>query len=298
MKSILCLILSFVLTAAAQQQTHKTTKPNFMSAGTVQHNADNTATVTANYPSPLLQAIGAVRIEYGWQVNYEEPPYFSQYDLVDNTDPKWRASHPLAKGVTRAAGGQFTSMFPEPTGASEEEVLKKIISDYNASGNPGKFELRKERDQQYSVVGVAVKDENGKDRTVVPLLDTPITEPNQELNGNDAVNLLLSLLGSQTGKTVIAGLSPVSTLLQGHGLVGGENVPARVLLGQISALTGRPLLWEITYLADTDPATYVVNIQIAHRSQTDAFGNRAFVPIDISGRLSGAAAMPATPKPN
>jgi hypothetical protein len=293
MKSV-CLILSLVLAAAAQQQPQQPTKPNFMKAGTVEHNADNTATVTANYPSPLLQAIGAVRIEYGWQVNYEEPPYFSQYDLVDATDAKWRASHPLAKGVTRAAGGQFTSRFPEAANASEEELLKKIVSDYNASGNPGKFELRKEGAQSYSVVGVAVKDEKGNDRTLVPLLDTRLTEPSQELSANDALNLLLSLLGSQTGKTVIVGTYPVSTFLQAHGVAGGDNVPARILLGQVCALTGRPILWEITYVADTEPATYVVNIQIAHRSQTDALGNRTLVPIDFSGHISGSP----TPKPN
>ena len=68
-----------------QSQSH------FMRRAMVEHHAGS-ATVVANDPRPLFQAITAVREEYGWVVDYEEPPYFSKYDLVDTTDPAWRAA--------------------------------------------------------------------------------------------------------------------------------------------------------------------------------------------------------------
>ena len=293
MKKI-CLIIFLASVAVGQQAT----KPKFMDAGAIQHNPDNTASVISNDPQPLRQAILAIREEYGWAVNYEMPEYFSHYDLVDNTAPQWRAAHPLSKGVTRAAGGQFNSVFPETANIGEEELLKKVISDYNSSGNPGKFELRKEGDKQYSVVGIAVKDEDGRDRTVTPLLDAPITMPSEQRTVDEAVTLLFSLLSSQTGKKVILGRYPSPEFIYHSGIAGGENVPARALLRQIFALTGRPLEWDVYYHADPDPKVYMVNVDIAKRPEIDDFGRRMLVPIDFSGHLSGPPAVPPTPKPN
>jgi len=123
-----------------------------------------------------MQAVEAISQEYGWIVDFEDPLYQSHFDLVDATDPEWRASHPNEKGATRVSGGLFQSSFPEPSsipsGNAEEQVLQKLVADYNSSGNPGKFSVRKEADGRYALVGVSRKDETGKDETVNPLLDT------------------------------------------------------------------------------------------------------------------------------
>src|SRR5258708_2205976 len=140
-------------------------KPSFMDAGVVQHNGA-AGTLTSNNPRPLMQAIEAISQEYGWTVDFEDPPYRSHFDLPDDTDPTWRANHPNAKGVTRVSGGLFQSNFPEPSTISdkaEEQVLQKLVSDYNSSGNPGKFVVRKEGETRYAVIGVSRRDETGKD---------------------------------------------------------------------------------------------------------------------------------------
>jgi len=159
------------------------TKPSFMSAGVIHHQGA-TATLTANYPGPLVQAIEAISREYGWTVDFEDPHYISHFDLVDSTDPTWRAGHPNQKGATRVAGGFFQSNFPEPstitTGDPEEQVLQKLVADYNASGNPGKFVVRKEAEERYAVIGVSRRDENGRDEAVDAPLDTPISFPVQQ----------------------------------------------------------------------------------------------------------------------
>lgn len=89
-------------------------KPYFMNAGVIQHQG-TAGTLTANDPRPLMQALAAISQEYGWTVDFEDPPYRSHFDLVDDTDPAWRANHPNAKGVTRVSGGLFQSNFPEPS---------------------------------------------------------------------------------------------------------------------------------------------------------------------------------------
>ena len=48
-------------------------------------------TVVANDSLPLLQAINALRLEYGWQVNWESAPGYSHFDLADDTAPRWRS---------------------------------------------------------------------------------------------------------------------------------------------------------------------------------------------------------------
>ena len=82
----------------------------------------NAATVRANNARPLEQAIEAVREQYGWTVDFEDPPYESAYDLVDSTDPQWRKEHPTAKGVRRIAGGHL----PPPSSSERAEYHLQI----------------------------------------------------------------------------------------------------------------------------------------------------------------------------
>src|SRR5713226_1423210 len=48
-------------------------KPKFMESAVVEHRG-TFATVTASDPRPLLQAVTALREEYGWVIDFEDPP--------------------------------------------------------------------------------------------------------------------------------------------------------------------------------------------------------------------------------
>ena len=128
---------------------------------------------------PLFQAIFGIRVEYGWRINWESAPGYSRFDVVDDTDPDWRAAHPNAKGVTRPAGGSFTANLPEPKEASdpgaERDILARLIDEYNATDNPGKYVLLADADGQFTVIGTTVRDEAGALRAISPVLDTPVT---------------------------------------------------------------------------------------------------------------------------
>lgn len=173
-----CLLTVYVVALASDQAAPP--KPKFWDRATIEQ-ANGTVSVRANYPQPLQQAIEAIRQEYGWVVDYEDPPYES-YDLVDNTDPGWRRAHPDAKGVTRVAGGLFTTTFSVRSDMSsgssgEEQVLEKVVADYNASGNPGRFIVKREGADRFAIVGIGIRDSNGSDKAVPPVLDTRISLP-------------------------------------------------------------------------------------------------------------------------
>jgi hypothetical protein len=259
-------------------------KPSFMNAAIVEHNGA-AGTLTANDPRPLSQAIEAISQEYGWIVDYEDPLYRSQFDLVDDTDPTWRAKHPTAKGAVRVSGGLFQSSFPEPSTISgnnaEEQVLQKLVADYNASGNPGKFVVRQEFEGRYAVIGISRRDEAGKDESVNALLDTPVSIPVQRRDAKATLQLIVDTLTASSGVKVYLGTVGLSSdpLQEAELTIGGANVPARTLL--LQALEGISstsphfrgfFAWNFLFDADTNG--YWLRLRSATKRETDASGRR------------------------
>lgn len=265
-------------------------KPSFMDAAVVQHNGA-VASVTANFPRPLMQAVEAISQEYGWLADYEDPPYVSHFDLVDDTDPKWRASHPNGKAVTRVSGGLFQTSLPEPSsiasGDAAEQVLQALVTGYNSSGNPGKFAVRKQAGGRYTVVGTARKDENGQDESVNAILDTPITIPVQQRDAEETLQLILDTLTAKSGIKVCLGTVGLSSnpLQDATVTIGGTDVPARTLLlqalDQISRTSPhfrRVFVWN--FLFDADTPGYWLRLRTATKRVTDSNGQQVVEFID------------------
>jgi len=242
-----------------------------------------------------MQAVEGISEEYGWIVDFEDPLYRSQFDLADSTDPGWRASHPTEKGALRVSGGLFESNFPEPSsipGANaEERELEKLIADYNSSGNPGKFAVRQQADGRYAVVGVARKDDTGKDEVVSALLDTAISFPVQRRDAKATLNLIVDTLTANTGVKVYLGTIGLSSdpLQEAELAIGGTNVPARTLL--LQALEGISttsphfrgvFVWN--FLFDADSNAYWLRLRSATRTETDGNGKKVIQFIRHPGR--------------
>jgi hypothetical protein len=269
---LVCLLFSCsrqVVPLAGQQLQH-----NFMERATIHHQGSS-AVVVANDPRPLMQAVDGVAREYGWAVNYEDPPYQSKYDLVDIVDPNWLAARP---GMTRAkipAGGSFQSIYPDSAGLSlgsgEEQVLEKIVSDYNVSGNPGEFKVLAQSDGSYSIVGCYVRDANGNPTAVNSILDTLISIPTAKEQMAQTLNAILAALAAKTGTKVGLFSGPLNLMAQTQVSVGGENVSARSLLSQMLHATGRPLEWQLFY--DPDGAAYFLILNLADRKIHGGFSD-------------------------
>jgi hypothetical protein len=267
---------------AALASAQSTTRPKYLEHAVIYHNG-SLATVTANFPLPLLQAISGVREDYGWQVNWEEAPCYSRFDIVDDTGPRWRAKHPDEKGVTRRAGGLFSTSFPEPTGragAAESDILSKLVQDYNATDNPGKYALRTIADGQFTVVGIQVRDEAGALQAVHPLLDTPVSIEEKTRSVHDTVNAILAALSASAGKNVAMISEPNNLFRDTQVTLGGHNVEARQLLRQALDSAHRPLLYSLGFDPDYNSGTYLLNVLVAAKAESDELGRRKLVPTD------------------
>jgi hypothetical protein len=223
---------------------------------------DKSVAVTANEPRPLAQTVRALGDEYGWVIDFEDPPYYSKSDLVDDTAPEWRAAHPNEKGVTVVGGGAFQTKFLEnadSTSAVEEEhVLETVVSDYNGSGNPGRFSVLNEGNGRFAVVGTHVHDDNGQDQAVTAILDTPVSVQTETRSADKTVRAILSDLSAKTHTNLGLGTIPMNIMLESNVTIGGQNIPARTLLAQTLSALDFKLFWHLYYDADTK--MYFLNV--------------------------------------
>jgi len=222
----------------------------------------------ANGPRPLDQAVEGIRQQFGWQIDYEDPPYGPR-ELVDNTDPKWRADHPTAKGVTRVAGGVFTTTFnlasksEAATSNEREAVLEKVVADYNQKGNPGRFVVKDEGRGRFSVVGIGLIEDDGRQRTINPILDAKIELPFGEYVLGDAIEQILRLVSQRTGQRIAPGFWPTNIVVQTKLKIGGEERSARELLSQAASSGRFPLVWRLLY--DGDSGGYFLALDMSMR---------------------------------
>jgi hypothetical protein len=227
---------------------------------------------------PLFQAVEALRDEYSWVVDYEDPIY-SGSELVDDTSPDWRRLHPTSKGVTRPVGGSFVTSFDGgdaaamQTSAGEERVLRSVVGDYNASGRSERFEVRRSASGRLAVVGLPKPASTGQ-QAPQSIMDTPMSLELKSRSGLDAIFAALSV---QSGRKVMYfgyGNDPLSRI---GTMFGGQNIPARDLLGKVAGFTRYCISFNTLYDADLD--LYGISVSTTTRASVDASGINARNPV-------------------
>jgi hypothetical protein len=286
---LLCVLCVFSL---GQNQVQPV-RPIFWHRGTVERN-DNAVTVHAFNPRALEQAIEAVQLKYGWIVDYEDPPY-GAYDVVDDTDPEWRKDHPNGMTVTRPAGGTLTSTFRLGTdmslgSADEERILDQIVSDYAESSNPGRFAVKKEGPDRFSIIGMGVRGEDGSWKSVNPILDTKITLVSEQRSAAETINSIMSAITAKTGAKIGLGSAPNNMIIQTKVTVGGSDRPVRQMLAEIASATRYPLVWDMRY--DADWQGYFLNLAVAGTEVNDVNGQPNLNPLCTRGDCSLGARQP------
>jgi membrane protein implicated in regulation of membrane protease activity len=232
------------------------------------HRGNGGTTITANDPRPLAQAVRALSDNKGWTVDYEDPPYQSKYDLVDDTAPEWRKAHPNEKGVVGVAGGAFHTAFlvnPNDTSiAQEERILDTVVADYNRSGNPGRFIVKNEGDGRFAVVGVKVSGDWGRDQAVSPVLDTRVTLRTETRSAHLTVKAILNAVSAEAPVKLVPGMMNPNSTSQAKVTVGGQNIPARELLAQVLSGVEDKMYWHLYY--DADDRTYFLHLLPVRRA--------------------------------
>lgn len=255
--------LAACLVAHAQSRDYLKTAKVEESGGIVQ--------VSANSPRPLAQALCAVANRYQWPVDYEDPLYKSKFDLIEATNPNWRALHPEYPPSMIPGGGAFEFKYEESlavTPDGERQVLEALVAAYNQTDNPGRFEVRelsidlppgRVKRKHYAIIGVAIKDDQGRRQPATPLLDTLITLPTEERSADQTIRLIGDELFAKHRIKVAGTGFANNALIQSKVTVGGTNVTARSLLLQtLTQITSSVMGWHAKY----DPGTpmYVLNV--------------------------------------
>lgn len=270
------LMATVMVFAAAGARFLRAQRP-FAYGGTLLHRKGS-ATVQATGSRPLDRALEAIRTEYGWLVDYEDPPYQGPYGLGSIPWP----AHPGLKWVVPASGS-FSSTYPEnsktwSSPAAQQLVLQKILSDYDMSGNPGRFVVRQQSDGSMDVVGVGVRDSSGDITSLTPILDTPISIAAGTRDGMTTLSLIADAVSRASGTEVDVG-SPVNALAEASVTTAGGQASARSLLLQAVDAARVKLVWELRY--DPQTKSYGLSVLLAMRAQYDAFGNRTLVPVAV-----------------
>jgi hypothetical protein len=210
--------------------------------------------ITANSPRPLLQILDALQQKYGWVVDYEDPQYVSQMDLIDAPG----GSHSRLPG-----GGSFSVEFP--AGAPQEEkILHLVVESYNRSKNPGRFELRRGAQGVFYVVGIAAHDEKDAISSQQVLFDLPITVAAGEKPITATLDLICQEVTAQSHTAVSIGVSPRALLDHAPANVGGTKVAARDLLLQGLMATRHTLYWRLLF--DPNSKGYFLDIHSVRSS--------------------------------
>ncbi|MGH9327773.1 MAG: hypothetical protein ACRD2B_13980 [Terriglobia bacterium] len=271
-KSFMVAMVVLALCAASYAQ-RPWVPHHYMLHATISHHA-GTATVKADAADPLADAITAVSEEYGWVVDYEDPPY-SGTDLTIHP-----SVGPGLQPYTIVAGGAFQSTYPEAPSmgssrAAELTALEKIVSDYNASGNPGDFTVMSLPDGNYDVVGISTRDNSGGLVSVKPLLSTIISIPSEPRDISGVVGAIFSAVGVKR----LAFFCPTCAAVGAAKItVGGSNVPARDILMQIADLGDVAVGWSLVY-DPTPTSTYDFGLGPAERAEYNSFGQKTLVPV-------------------
>src|ERR1700677_1936420 len=154
--------------------------PSRHQSSQITQNADGsqTATVSTDTDTPPLNAILTINEEYGWNVHFEDAPAVNASEVFDYF-PEFHRTHLGFHEELQACYAlktqPFQSTFNEPDAQNGDirSVLEKVIHDYNASGNPGKFRLDRTRQGNYVVVGAQYKSEAGPEGDYTPIFNCP-----------------------------------------------------------------------------------------------------------------------------
>jgi hypothetical protein len=233
-------------------------------------------TIVAIGTRPLFQAVKALRDEYSWVVDYEDPVY-SGSELVDDTSSDWRRLHPASKGVPRLVASSFVTSFDGSdaaamqTSASEERVLRSVVRDYNAGARPERFEVRRSASGRLTIVGLPKAASTGQ-QAPQSIMDTPISLELKSRSAIEALSAIFAALSVQSGRKVGAFWLDSNLFIQTGTTLSGQNIPARDLLERVADSTGYCISFNSMYDADAD--LYGLDLSMITRASTDASGRQ------------------------
>jgi hypothetical protein len=234
----------------------------------------------SNQPRPMDATVTALVNEFGWLVDYEDPPYSkNSSDVVDMTDPTWQRTHPHDRFFGLKGGSFLTHLAPTETASEAVPVktVERIVSEYDQSSLPGRFIVRTGERGRIAVVGVATRNASDAYEQTPVLLDTPIVLTPLTTDLLDALSTITAALTSISGHRVVVGTSPINLFNQVQCVLPSEKLVSRVAIGQM--LDSAPVKLVYSLLYDPNDDLYVLNVTVVTRVSVTAHGDeKSIVP--------------------
>jgi|SRR5215471_6089198 len=166
--------------------------------------------LSATDPRPLAKAAELFERRYGIPVSYEDVTYAYDGDVVDQTNPDYRKTHPTAKALIPRGGavairGQASAVVRTPSEASP--VLQTALDDHAKAHNPGEFVLL-QNSEGLVIVPSNSRDANGVLAPDHSPLETRISFPLLQRTALETLDLICSVVTGASGKRVLVGTTP------------------------------------------------------------------------------------------
>ena len=136
--------------------------------------------------------------------------------------------------------------------------LALVVDANNQSNDAGQFELRKEKDGSFVVVGVGVRSPQGETSSQQPILDSLISLKAERRSVRETIALICQKVSQQSRIQVTANDAADSLSGRAIVVVGGADVQAN-LLARTMASMGRNLYWRLLY--DSSGKGYELSIR-------------------------------------
>ena len=240
--------LTPILLAASLLQAQFGNTPTHWEHSKVEHDSQRArTTLTSLDARPLDQTIEALREEYGWLLDYEDPVY-AKTSLTEVTDQDFPPGVLRTPGLRKPAGKSFVTTYSEQadmqTDQARSSVLQQVVADYGRSGNPGKFSVIETEPSRFAIVG--------SDDSSPPVLDTVVSVNVAGKSAYTALSEVLDQVHAKTGHGADLGWVPTNVLIRCIADPKVSEGSARTVLLSILNSCGRAFEWRFLYDANTD----------------------------------------------
>jgi len=208
--------------------------------------------ISVNQSRPMMALAGELAQRYGYLVTYEEAPVDAVREVIKEPRrnglefryPAWSpvtfhlearetsAGVPITQEPMRAGfGGTVTVSGSGSVRPLTQESVDSLVSEYNASGNPGKFTVI--YDGGYAHIVPAGRSVNGQITDFQPILSTIVPAKLQEGTCWDLFSGLIGEIQTIRHVAIEVGEAPVNPLSEASCTISGHDLDARHVLIQL-----------------------------------------------------------------
>ncbi len=213
-----------------------------------------TGVVRVDTASPLLDALCALAVKFGWKIGFEEARIQYLGDMVDVTSPEYVPKSKDDRAyITRGGPLEVKFAVSPRTGApaDPEAVVRLVIASYQARGYPGRYEVRRADDGWMLVYPVELRNSAGVWTRAEALALVPVgVEIGEREDLQDVLDGVRKQLGARCGCHV--GFGPVafnSLFRPARGALREGEVDAHLFLDEIGVVAGFSF-WRMVWLPD------------------------------------------------